>query len=496
MDGELLLRELIAGEKINTTRIGEFCPYWTAIDGTVLVADSAEDLFDALPQNRRVIDPVAVLELLQFNYMLGNRTLIQGVQRMPWRAELSSDGTIARKPPIAHDERLLDTTEAASRLGELLSQELDGVLHNRKRVFLLLTGGLDSRVIAGILKKIESNHQSEIICTTWGMPNSRDVCYARRIASWYGWEFVNIRYDANLTWANIERGATWGGSEVAGIHLHGMDWFRTADPTDLVLAASFGDSVGRAEFSSVHLSKLALRPIGNSWGLIHPSIAPAAIAQAESDRELAWENAEGAAKLVRHELDMQENYMRRMICHAMDYIRQYCSLHQAFTSEALVSFMWSLSPNIRNDEIYYELLKGLDTRLYSLPWARTGIAPDGTAETDPALREKYHEWGKWLRHDLRGRLEPLVFSSGLGDLGLFYTPAIRRMWNGFLSEPDEVLWTGETAVKLASIELSRRRFGLQPCRKPTHYKDAYIDIKKRAVRKAARIWHLAIRRKV
>lgn len=489
-----MLRKLSASESIQTAQFGGFCPYWTAVDGQVLVADTAEEIILALPEDKRIIDPVAVLELLQFNYMLGNRTLVQGVQRMPWHATLRGDGVIERRLPLPHANRYVSPQDVAQTLRELLEEELYNVTRNHQRVFLLLSGGLDSRVVAGVLKEIEPQLQAQIACVTWGHPESRDVVYARRIASWYGWEFFHVPYDHELGWSNIQRGAIWGGAEVTGIHLHGEDWFRGVQPENLVVAASFGDSVGRAEFSSVHVKNLSLAPLRNTGRLLHPSLINDLLTLAEKDRETAWEGEQTAPDWMRQELDMQENYMRRMLCHAMDYIRQFCSLHQAFTSDEVVSYMWSLSPDCRTDEIYYQLLKDLDFRLYSLPWTRTGVAPDGTTEPDPKLRKEFHEWGKWLRHDLRPRLESLIFSPGLRELGLFYSPAIRRMWDGFLTEPDDRLGTGENVVKLCSIELSRRHFKIRPCRKPTYWQDVISGIVWRGLRQTRSIGARAFRR--
>jgi asparagine synthase (glutamine-hydrolysing) len=480
----MALHALNSSESIQTGQFGGFCPYWTVVDGQVLVADTAEEIILALPEGKRVIDPVAVLELLQFNYMLGNRTLVQGVQRMPWRATLRGDGVVGRRPPLPHANRYVSPQDVAQTLRELLEEELYNITRNYQRVFLLLSGGLDSRVVAGVLKKIEPQLQAQIACVTWGHPESRDVVYARRIASWYDWGFFHVPYDHELGWSNILRGAIWGGSEATGIHLHGMEWFRNVQPEDLVIASSFGDSVGRAEFGSVHVKKLSLALLQNPGRLLHPSLIRIndLLTLAEKDRETAWQGEQTAPDWVRCELDMQENYMRRMLCHPMDYIRQFCSLHQAFTSDEVVSYMWSLSPDCRTDEIYHQLLKDLDFRLYSLPWARTGVAPNGTIDPDPKLRKEYHEWGKWLRHDLRPRLEPLVFSPGLNELGLFYGPAIRYTWDRFLAEPDDRLGTGENVVKLCSIELSHRHFKIRPCRNPTYWQDVISDIVWRGLR--------------
>lgn len=471
----MTLRQLGSKDTIETACIGGFCPYWTLQNGRVLIADTAEEIILALPGQSRTVDPVAILGLLQFSYMLGDRTLVRGVQRMPWRATLRGDGTLQRRPPLPHGEREVEPQEASRFLRKLLSDELQEILQNRTRVFLLLSGGLDSRVIAGVLKTLESS-SLEIICVTWGSAESRDVVYAQRVASWLGWEHVHLPYDAELSWANMQRGAVWGGSEVPGIHLHAMDWFRNARPDDLVIAASFGDSVGRAEFSSRHLSRLELAPLHNTSGLLRESGIRQWLALAERDRASAWEGETAEPYWVRCELDMQENYMRRMIGHAMNYIRQFCSLHQAFTSDKVVSYMWSLSPHCRTDAIYYCLLNDLDPRLAALPWARTGVAPDGTTERDSTLQREYHAVHHWLRDELRPLVEPLILSPHLAEWSPLYGPAIRRVWSYWLRELSDDSWSWGNVATLCSLELSRRHFGLLPAGPPASWRDATLNI--------------------
>jgi hypothetical protein len=461
-----MLKSLNKTDRVTTTTFGGFCPYWTILDGSVILADTAEEIISAVPEDKRILDNTAFLELLQFNYMLGNRTLVQGIKRMPWRAALNGDGAIERHPPIAHGLQKSSPRAVASRLRELLEEELITVAQKTNKIFLLLTGGLDSRVIAGILKKVEPQLQAEIKCVTWGQPKSRDVVYARRIAHWYDWEFVNIPYDAERVWKNIERSAIWGGSEVAGIHLHGTEWFKNTQPEDLVLAASFGDSIGRAEFSSVHLKNMNLTPPQNKHWLLHYSGLKELLSLANKDQQTAWEGETSKLDWAYVELDLQENYMRRMICHSMDYIRQFCRLYQTFTSDNIVSYIWSLSPDDRIDDVYAELLKDLDNKLYSLPWARNGVAPDGTKESNLNLTKDYHEWGKWLKQDLQNRLEPLYFSDGLRELGLFSERSKKRVWKKFMKEPVTSYWYGQDVVKLCSLELTRKFFKLQPDTKP------------------------------
>lgn len=439
---------LSARDEITTSHLGGPSPYWTWIDGAVVVSDTAAPLFASLPAAARVVDPVAVAQLLEFNYMLGERTLVQSVKRMPWRATLRGDGSILREPPIPHQRRRIPPSEAAVALANLLRDELVGALKGFDRAILMLTGGLDSRVVAAVLQHAAQDVQIEVEAATWGHPQSRDVVYAAQIAQWFGWAHHVIPYDAETLWRNLRIAAVWGGAEVAAIHFHAMDEIRSVSKDAVVIAASFGDSIGRAEYSSVHLSRLKHRRFRNQFGLIDPVVVPEIRRASDRDRAVAWGGAE-LNRIGRLELDYQENYMRRMISHAFDYARSFCSLHQAFTSKQLVRYMWSIDPALRTDEIYEHLLRNLDERLYGLPWARTGIAPGGAIETNSALMRDYHSWETWVRENLEERLKPLIAPSGsLMDLGFITPMALRKRHDV------------ETILKLAGLAVATEEFDI------------------------------------
>jgi asparagine synthase (glutamine-hydrolysing) len=459
-------RVLEPGESITTTTFGGFCPYYARVDGRTLVASTFDAIAPALPADRRTVDATGFLQLLQFNHLLGQRTLVRGLQRMPWRATLTADGSLRRRPPLPHGQRTLTPAAAAATLYELLRVELQSALADAARIRVLLTGGLDSRIAAAVLRVLqrEGRVTDDIEAITWGHPTSRDVIYARQIAVWLGWPHRQLAYDAELTRANIHRGALWGGSEVPGIHLHRMPWFDAhSRPGDVVLAASWGDSVGRAEYSSVRLADLTLPQPINPADILHAELVEQALEQSRADLATAWDAEPDDRRTTRCELHQQENYMRRMIGQTMDHIRGAARLEQAFTHDAVVSFMWSLDPTCRTDAIYHHLLQYLDDRLYHLPWARDGVAPSGRCDDDTALRPQYHDWFDWLDHDLQPELDALWQSQGMRSLGLLHGPVFHKRW------------ARQTLVKLASVELTRRTYLLSACRAPTIGRDVLND---------------------
>jgi asparagine synthase (glutamine-hydrolysing) len=472
-----LLRTLKKGEVISTRNFGGFCPYYYPDEetGQVVVGDTAGEMIMSIPRHRRKLDPVACLGLLNFNYPLGDRTLIQGLERMPWHATLDASGTIERRPPIPHGHRLTEPTEIATSLLDCLQEEISTYLDGHKRVWILLTGGLDSRVTAGVVHKIQNDFPAEIHGVTWGVEKSRDVVYASRIAKRFGWEWHHLPYDETTLWENLTIAAEWGGAEVAGVHLHAeKELCSLVSSEDLVIASSWGDSIGRAEFSGIHLLDMTMPPIANRYWLIHRSHFEECLRLATADRQLAWCTEPDCSKHIITELDSQENYMRRMIAHAMNYILQFCRLEQSFTADKTVRTMWSYSPICRQTEVYYRLLEKLDPFLFDLPWARTGVAPSGNIENDTSLKKTYHEWGRWLRQGRHKELQDLVRHSGLSSMNVFNMSQVHQCFNLWRKQPLDSVGLTETILQLATIELLRRRFELVCPGDSTDFLDAVL----------------------
>ncbi len=453
-----------------TANFGNVSPYFIGNAQPQRVYLTAEEAILAVPPAERIVDPVGILEIFNFHHMCGMRTLVPSVKKMPWRAELMEDGTIARLPPIPHGLAHMDPAEAARELCRLLEAELLEAIGSRKKVYLLLTGGYDSRMVAGVLHRARQQIRAEIVVVSWGFEKSRDVQYARRLAEGFGWDFVHVPYGADWTWKNVECMATWGGAEIAGTHLHAMNWFEHAAKDDLVIAASYGDSIGRAEFSGVHLLNLQGPRLQNNAQLIHPFLEEECFRQAREDIASSWALVADGPDCIKWEHHQQENYMRRWIGHAMDRIRVFTGFHQAFTSDPVVGFMWGLCPFMRDGAIYAQAFKQLDARLYSLPWARTGVAPDGTTkETDPELLTDYHDYERWCRNELAERLEAHAFNGELYKLGFLFAPAWNRLYRHWKSyRGAKATGAIRNVVVLAQFDLARQRFGLLPCR-PGHY---------------------------
>lgn len=375
-------------------------------------------------------DPAAILSLLSFNYVCGDRTLLGEIARKPWLSRIGPDGepVLLSIPP--QDTIAQSHERIAEQLENLLCQEIVSVCSDRSQIYLLLSGGLDSRVVAGVTARAAANGliNAPMVAVTWGLPNCRDVVYAKATAEILGLEWIHLDCDQQHLLESVEDAARSAAALVSPIHLHRVTWFRDLDPAALVLAGSYGDSVGRAEFSELHLLELGQLNPADRMGLMKAGAYRAGRETLLGDLRAFRRRGSGRPPFALAELEMQGHYMRGLISHAMNIIGNYCTVYQVFTSPKIYGYMWSIHPALRSNRVYAILLERLDPRLARLPWARTNRALQGkTCGAHKGLRRCFQDYNKWvsgpLYEQLRGRLD----IDWLDQTGIFRPQAVQSL---------------------------------------------------------------------
>lgn len=375
-------------------------------------------------------DPAAILGILGFTYTCGDRTLVNEVKRRPWLSEIGLDGKPQLKEIPSHGRKWKTTSQIAEDLCNLLYKEALEMCEKRKEIYLLLSGGLDSRIVAGILGRLYNDGRlaTKPVGVTWGLENSRDVVYGREIAQILGFDWIHVGMSHEDLKYNTDEMAIDIGTLVSPVHLHCAHWFKNVSKVALVLAASYGDSVGRAEFSGRSVLELDyLRPV-NSFGLIRDEVLAAAYDGVKKDLRFLKNRSADQTKYILCEHEMQGHYMRNMIAHVMSVIGQYCSIYQMFTHPNTYSYMWSIHPALRDDGVYAELLEHLGPRLARMPWARTNRALKGkTVGAKSGLRRNYHERASWISGPLFDELYRYIDPVWFGETGIFDREKIRSL---------------------------------------------------------------------
>lgn len=411
------------------------------------------------PKNgaNQCIDSAAVYEVLGLRYMLGNRTIVSDVKRGPWRNASTDYSDLP-----AHGSNIVVPEQDAARLLELLTSECLYSVREYKCVGILLSGGMDSRIAAGVLRTVQRDLGLDVVAFTWGMADSRDVIYGQRIAQIYGWDWQHLPLTPDLLRENIEECGRIG-VECSPLHLHAMRTVRNTAGIEALVAASFGDSIGRGEYSRIRVENL--RPIIRSpvdrFALLGDQLL-------EKCHEVALRDAYGARHDAPHreeaawrEVDQQQHYMSRMLCVGMQTACWPKPVIQIFASPDVYGFAWQFAMQERDDRLYAQMIRSLPGDLAAIPWARNGLAFGGSQFKPDSLRSTSHLYGRWLREDLREEILQRVRSDALRSLELFPEDSIERLISIWMrGTTDSPNWADEAMAWLAGLSGFVRRYGI------------------------------------
>jgi asparagine synthase (glutamine-hydrolysing) len=404
-------------------------------------------------------DPAAMLSFLSFGYMTGNRTMFREVTCSPWMSNLSADGDIVPQAIPEHGFHKMSPVGIAQQLLVRLENEAEKACAGHERVYILTSGGLDSRIVAGIVKRLldQGRINSEVLAVTWGRSGSRDVEIGKAVAGKLGFAWKQLELSESHLEENIEACALDLGALVSPVHLHRMTWFRDQEPGGIVLAGSYGDSVGRCEFSGKTVLDLPKQQTRNRLGLLHLSAVNSGNIQLEKDWAQFRSRLKRRPEYAIRECEEQGNYMRRMISQAMSIIDGPNKLYQMFTAPDVFGFMWSIHPCYRDDQPYAELLELLGHDLARLPWARTNKPlrrTDGIQIECPV--NKYHDYSNWGRSLLMQNFDLRDHIDWLAETGLFDPRRINELCNAVVNQEDTHM-SLYMATNLTSWTLSLRK---------------------------------------
>lgn len=158
-------------------------------------------------------DPAGLASMLSFGFHLGDLTLLRGVKCLPnarmvqYRAgmdEMTLDSYWAYPYGEAEPWR-----ESEAEIGEALHEHLKRAvarrMHGANKILLPISGGLDSRTMAGLLAG--SGFSGEVLAYSYGQASSRDVRYGRAIARKLGYRHVTIPTPDDLVTRHLEEAA-------------------------------------------------------------------------------------------------------------------------------------------------------------------------------------------------------------------------------------------------------------------------------------------------
>lgn len=146
-------------------------------DGAVYFASQLKAVLAAVDR-RWALNPYSVASMLSFGEMLGDRTLVDGIDTLPAGTIRNfgrddEESTVYWRYHYAADRRA-DWGDAVEATGRALSQAVGRALVHKLNPAVPLSGGLDSRFILELAAK--TSHPAAY---TWGRPGCRDIQFAK-----------------------------------------------------------------------------------------------------------------------------------------------------------------------------------------------------------------------------------------------------------------------------------------------------------------------------
>lgn len=410
--------------KSSSQKLGGIYPYYNIEDPDHFTLSFSDVISLRRKRNLAIeLNQTALVTKACLPFLIGDATLIKNVNKAPWMSEYLGNNQWRPYYLPPHGNLIPDKASFTIRLKDALIAEARGYLKGKKNIGILLSGGMDSRVLAGVIREIQLRESPEIkvIGLTWGAPNSRDVVYAQRIVQKFGWDTIHYPISAEILLRNIISAGKYG-AEFSAFHLHAMVDVANTPNLDVILAGSYGDSVGRAEFSGTHLTQLRpiLPKVLDKYGMVNSTSLKMAKKELRRDAISSNHFLQSTSVLRQREIEQEMHYMRRMLQACMQTIAIKTPIHQLFTHPDVFGLMWGLDPKVRDDKWYALLLQQLPGNLLDIPWARNG-KPYHHKDSQPLdnLSKSYHQYGKWIRNDLQSDILKRLDSNIIRNLGIF-----------------------------------------------------------------------------
>ena len=480
---------------IANDRIG-LAPLYYARRGEGLVFAGGVRALLADPAVSRQIDPVAIGQFLTFQHALGDQTFFSDVRVLPGSSILTFQNgqlNVRRYWDLVyagvHEQCSED--EYVEELLHLLRQAVKRQAHDDLPTGVLLSGGLDSRVLLGLL----SGAVKPLHTFTWGVPGCDDARYARETSRVVGAQnhFFELKPDYLLGLADKSVRLTDGMGSVVNLHA-----LATLDAQTQFAKAIYKGFMGDAMMGyglSLHFwSNYDPKRIAETHYFVHDDENLLAFKTAdygdlftpEFGRQVSpgvWDTyrsallESGAPQLAQQRLyfDLRQR-VPRMTLNGVEVVRSRAVARVPFCDNDLIDFTLRVPPGLLYGR--YLIKKAFVQAFPSLarvPYTDTGLpmAPcardvlirmeqqvrwrlrgAGLNWVQELKRRPYANYNVWLRTVLRPWVEELLLSEGSMQRGLFNPAHVRKL-------VDEQMAGAKNAVKLGvllTIELWHRQF--------------------------------------
>ena len=429
--------------RIATDRQGFFRLYvWE--DGQRLIVATHTELITALPFTPWRIDPIGVAQYLTTGHLLEDRTLITGIRRFPAGEIWAASPTDTRKERYWQLRMQPDPTIGSRDLVPLLFETINKAIVRQFSTgspepapLLPVTGGFDSRVLAGCL-----HHQGIAPeCVTYGHRHCHDVRYGRRIAKAIGAAHEYLPLADDFFKLDLELGLHICSGEITIDALPMLRLNQAGSPGQLCITGFLGDVLsGGWLFDYEDLDSDATRfdllwqrryiSKGFSPDQLQHVLVPTMHSTIEGSVITAVRrilDGVDADTFSERSIIAEINHrQRRYTSYHLDTLGQRFAVAAPFTDNAVVD-LWSHIPLAAKSgqHVYIEMICAMLPRLAAIPDAKHGVKLDQLLTAPPSATERIGKdsafnrpgWLDWRLRALQRSAGKLLTNMSGGWLG-------------------------------------------------------------------------------
>jgi len=417
----------------------------------------------------RIVDPVAIAQMLTFEYPLDNRTLLTQVKLLlPASILTFHNGKVDIKS--YWQLRFKDDYEF-QKTEEVYIEGL--IYHIRKAVTrqapgdlpagINLSGGLDSRLLLGLLS--EDMEKESLTAYSWGIPGCDDVRIGRELAHVAGVQHHFLELKADYLPYVVDNAVKLTDGMESCIHIHALanlkdqakhvrllysgylmdslispdatrNWFANYDD-DTVRGILFDDLNKEYLFAYSEHEKLFTKRFHIKFKDEFLDSFDKVMAEAKANLLFDWQN----------NLELLQR-QRRFTENGNEIMRSQVITRTPFCDNELVEYALAIPPGLRlNQYIYIKTIARAFNKLAKVPWENTGY-PLVECARDLMIRIKnqtrwrlqaaglnwipnvqnrpYADYNHWMRTTLRPWVEEILLDERTLGRGYFNPDYIRK----------------------------------------------------------------------
>ena len=478
-------------------RLGLYPLYYASANGRFLFASGVRALL-ADPNFPREVDRIGIAQFLTFDHLLGDRTLLTAAHLMPqgsWIVVEQGDYSIRPYANLQYPGSypLRREVDYLEELVSLLRQAVARQAADELPKGIMLSGGLDSRVLAAFLNEMDA--EWPLYTFTWGLPGCDDARFAAEISRFTRAEhhFFELKPDFLLSTAEESVRVTDGMGNLVNLHA-----IVSLDDETRYSKVIYKGFMGDAMFGR------AVEPI--LWGDYDPGVAVQAhlglhesqgvltshprehhalfsddfrkeVGNAVMESYQAGMEASGSTQLAAQRLyfDLTQR-VPRMTINGVEVVRSKAMVRLPFCDNDLLKFARHIPLGLLQDRhLIREAFQITFPKMASVPFSWTGLPMVDNFRSvsmrarrllqwhlyhrglskQPDIRWRpYKDYKNWFRTVLRDWVESLLFSERFLERGYYQPQFIRSMWAKHLAGEDYAVHFGA----MLAIELWQRLY--------------------------------------